>query len=173
MCVRHLVEARNYGLYHFEYGYYSSQRHWFASEETLPPELCGALFMKDLCTFIGLHPSNFILNPIHCIIKLGRARTFFFIYFRLYFSERRKSSTPRMAWGWVNHGVFFIFGWTIPLMHFPSLFVEKSSVSSLGYWVILTKLILINTVLCNNVYTNFRSCSILVYYTHVSASAQF
>ncbi len=25
-------------------------------------------------------------------------------------SERRKSYTPRMAWGWVNHGVIFIFG---------------------------------------------------------------
>jgi len=28
----------------------------------------------------------------------------------LYLSERRKSYTPRMAWGWVNHGVIFIFG---------------------------------------------------------------
>ncbi len=28
----------------------------------------------------------------------------------------KKFYTPRMAWGWVNHGVgpIFIFGWTIP-----------------------------------------------------------
>ncbi len=31
-------------------------------------------------------------------------------------SERRKSYTPRMAWGWVNHVVIFIFGWTNRLM---------------------------------------------------------
>ncbi len=41
---------------------------------------------------------------------------YFVIELRLYSSERRKSYTPRMAWRWVNHGVIFIFGWTIPLM---------------------------------------------------------
>ncbi len=52
--------------------------------------------------------------PFTAIIKLGRARTFFYIT-RLYSSERRKSYTPRMAWGWVKYGVIFIFGWTVPL----------------------------------------------------------
>ncbi len=33
----------------------------------------------------------------------------------MYSSERRKPCTPRMAWGWVNHGVIFIYGWTVPL----------------------------------------------------------
>ncbi len=33
----------------------------------------------------------------------------------LYSSERRKLFTPRMAKGCVNHGVIFIFEWTIPL----------------------------------------------------------
>ncbi len=28
---------------------------------------------------------------------------------------RRKLYIPKMAWGWVNHGVIFNFGWTIPL----------------------------------------------------------
>ncbi len=51
--------------------------------------------------------------PFTAIIKLGRA--FFYIYAWLYLSERRKSYTSSMAWGWVNHGVIFIFGWTIPL----------------------------------------------------------
>jgi len=26
------------------------------------------------------------------------------------------SCTPRMAWGWVNHGLILIFGWTFPLI---------------------------------------------------------
>ncbi len=34
----------------------------------------------------------------------------FFIKLWLYSSERRKSYTPRMAWGWVNHGVILILG---------------------------------------------------------------
>ncbi len=36
-----------------------------------------------------------------------------FKYNWLHPSERRKSYAPRMAWGWVNHGVNFIFGWTV------------------------------------------------------------
>jgi len=49
------------------------------------------------------------------IFKTSNSRPVF--CFGLYFasSERKMSYKPRMASGWVNHGLILIFGWTIPL----------------------------------------------------------
>ncbi len=38
-----------------------------------------------------------------------------FQYNWLYSSEKRRSNTHRMAWGWVNRGAIFSFGWNISL----------------------------------------------------------
>jgi len=72
------------------------------------------------------------------------------MYLQLYSSERRKSYTPRMAWGWVNHGVILIFGWTNPLICLHdkqscimvmllsrNKFLQKSSIPSLRVRVLI------------------------------------
>ncbi len=55
-----------------------------------------------------------ISTDIHCHFKAWKSQDFF-----LYNSDsiclKEKKSYTRMAWGWVSHGVIFIFRWTIPL----------------------------------------------------------
>ncbi len=67
-----------------------------------PSELRGALFMLDLCTLF----CSKILNTIDY-------KAWIFFLYKSDSSERRKSYTPKMAWGLVNP--IFSFGWNIPL----------------------------------------------------------
>ncbi len=48
--------------------------------------------------------AHFILRVLDCVTE---AQMIGFIW-------KRKSYTPRMAWGWVNNRIIFIFGWTNP-----------------------------------------------------------
>ncbi len=61
-----------------------------------PPRAVWSTFLRWMD---ALHFASKSQPPFTVIIKLERARTFF----------------NRMALGWINHGLIFIFGWTIPL----------------------------------------------------------
>ncbi len=89
-----------------------TQTHRFTSEGIyLPPRaVWSTFFMMDGCTFFWASKSQ---PPFTAIIKLGRTSTIFYITLIVFIWNKKVS--PRMAWGWVNHGVIFIFGWTIPL----------------------------------------------------------
>ncbi len=52
------------------------------------------------------------------IVRLGGAGTHF-----LYNSERKKSYTPRLLWGWVIHRLILIFWWTNPISWINKLFL--------------------------------------------------
>ncbi len=75
MCVQQLVEARDYGLYIFKYGYYSYKTALIPFRRPLLTPLSHVMqfFMMDECTLLDFK----ISKPIYSIIKLGRARTFF------------------------------------------------------------------------------------------------
>ncbi len=56
------------------------------------------------------------VNPTYSTFKYG------------YFSYKNASlpfRRPKMSWGWVNHGVIFLFGWTIPLSTVDGPFTKK------------------------------------------------
>ncbi len=64
--------------------------HWFTSEGLYPPP--GAVWI----TFLRwIYPLYFATKPLPLFTAIISYYT---------------------AWGWVNHGVIFFFGWTIPLM---------------------------------------------------------
>ncbi len=96
----------------FVYSNIKPVSNWLKTKSSIHHKKCSTwlhFFMMDGLTFLGFKISTFA-----AIIKLGRARTFFFIKLCLYSPERRKSYSLRIAWGWVNHGVILILGWTIP-----------------------------------------------------------
>ncbi len=53
--------------------------------------------------------------PIHCTRSIVN-KCFNATSLQICSEEDTNSSTPRMAWGWVNHQYIFIFGWIIPLI---------------------------------------------------------
>jgi len=91
-------------------------------------------FMKDTCSFImkrctydgemhfydgemdfyGLQNRNCHSLPLQSFEDPGH----FFLYYSncMYSSERRKSYSPWSHPRCINHGLIFIFGWTLPLM---------------------------------------------------------
>ncbi len=69
-------------------------------------------FMMNGCTFLDFK----ISTPFTAIIMLGEPEHVFYITQIVIIWK--KSLTPRMAWGWENHGVILIFGWTIPWGHY-------------------------------------------------------
>ena len=48
----------------------------------------------------------------------------------MYSSERRMSYTPRMTWGWINLGLIFLFGWTIPL----KTYIILMKIPEIAWW---------------------------------------
>ncbi len=74
--------------------------------------LCGTL----LWWMDALFWTSKSQHPFTAIIKLGEPEHVFYITQIVIIWK--KSLTPRMAWGWENHGVILIFGWTIPWGHY-------------------------------------------------------
>ncbi len=82
-----------------------------------PPEPCGTLFTMGWMRCFGLLK----ITPIHCHYKSWKSQDFF-----KYNSDcihLKEESHIHLAWGWVNHGVIFIFEWTN-----PSIFAEVERV---------------------------------------------
>ncbi len=78
-----------------------------------PPGAMWGTFYYVCACFIWLLLDCWTKTPPTPILTLGRARIIFYIT-PIDSSERRKSYTPRILWGWVKHGLIFIYGWTNP-----------------------------------------------------------
>jgi len=79
-------------------------------------------FMMDRCTFI-IDRCTFLMDRCtfiidRCTFLMDRCTFMDLFDYKVWKSQgilARRLYTPRMTWGWVNHRLIFIFGWTIPL----------------------------------------------------------
>ncbi len=82
------------------------QKHIDSLQEAFvhPPEPCEARFIMDRCDY--LHFFELLnRNTTDCHYKARKSRTFFKYYSDWIHLKEKKSYTPRMPWGWVNHGL--------------------------------------------------------------------
>ncbi len=116
--LRQLGEVKEMG---FKYGYFSYKNTSICNRRPLfTPLSCvrHVLIWMDVLYLNTFGLLNKNTGPCH--YKAWKSKDSF-IYITLWIgldlSKRRTSYTPGMPWGWVKHGLIFIFGWTNPLKY--------------------------------------------------------